>query len=77
MRNVGNQSLRLIAEPFLIAKECADDHHRRPEEMVIEISLEEADFRKLTHQPIHDGSFPFVPSDLRDAAIDEQFNPEM
>jgi hypothetical protein len=35
-----------------------------------------ATLRKLMNQPVHDvASFLCVPSDLGDAAIDEQFNP--
>src|SRR5207248_6092293 len=36
-----NQPLRLVLKPFLIAKEQKDEHHRRSNQVVIEIDLEE------------------------------------
>ena len=54
MRKEWDQLLCLAIKPLLIAEEEIDDHYRCTDEVVIEISLDEAYFRKLIDQPVHD-----------------------
>jgi hypothetical protein len=35
--DIGNQDLGLVLEPFLIAEEQEDDHHRGAEDVIVEI----------------------------------------
>ena len=46
MTDVGEQSLRLIIEPFLIAEEEKNDDHRCTKQVVIEIILENTELNQ-------------------------------
>jgi hypothetical protein len=51
--DVGDQDLSFVLEPFLIPKQQEYDHHRRPNEMVVEISFQEAGPCQCARQLIH------------------------
>src|SRR5262249_44324871 len=47
------QCVRLVLEPFLIPKEQKDEHHRCPDQVVIEVALEEPGLRQLVDERVH------------------------
>src|ERR1700758_1601347 len=50
--NVGEQSLRLIIEPFLIAKEEKNNDHRCTKQVVTEIILENTELNQSSYDKV-------------------------
>jgi hypothetical protein len=55
--DVGEQSLRLIIEPFLITKEQKNDDHRCTKQVVIEIILKNTELNQSPYEEGHMHSF--------------------
>ncbi|MGB0011518.1 MAG: hypothetical protein WBQ03_07920 [Candidatus Sulfotelmatobacter sp.] len=55
--DIGNQSLRLIIEPFLISKTQANDDYQRTKEMVVKVFLENAELNQTPDDEIHNALY--------------------
>ena len=53
MTDIGEQCLRLVLEPFLVAKEEENDDHRSAKQVVVEITLENAEFNQRSYDEGH------------------------
>jgi hypothetical protein len=53
MADIRDQCLRLIVEPFLIAKEQENDHHRCSDEVVVKVMSQNAELNQAVHDEIH------------------------
>src|SRR5262249_34228188 len=51
--DVRNQCLRLVLEPLLVSEERKDDHHRCTDQMVIEVTFEDARLGQSLHESVH------------------------
>ena len=51
--NEWNQDLRLVGKPFLVAKSQNEEHHRGPDEMVVEVFGHKTRLRQRANDRIH------------------------